>query len=106
MEEGSLFIYCVATSKEPEAYRTGQPQEPADHSISTTRLGGGIGVGTEPALSYQPGSVKLGREERVSQSIWSRPTNSVRCLKKKSPIREYRGKINLGHGPYDFREAI
>lgn len=41
------------------------------------------GAGTEPALSYQPGSVKQGRGERVNQSIWNRPTNSERCLKKK-----------------------
>ena len=66
VEEGKLFILSVATTKEPESYRI--TASPAALSDSTTsRVEVSVGAGTEPALSYQPGDVKQGRVERVSQ---------------------------------------
>lgn len=78
----------------------GPPQAPlASQILQQGWVGGGGclkgegGAETEPALSYQPGSVKQGRGERVSQSIWSRPTNSERCLKKTGRSGKTSGKL-------------
>lgn len=50
LEEGKLFIFCVATSKEPDAYRT--TASPTGQSNSTTKLGGGIARGWDGASSF------------------------------------------------------
>lgn len=111
MEERKLFIFCVATSKEPEAY--GKPRAPPTSQIPLQSwVEVSPAAGTEPALLYQQGSVSQGRGQRVSQSIWSRPTNSERCLKKRADQGKMAAKLiweraNLSSGsPFEMKSCL
>ena len=66
------------------------------------------GAGTVPALSYQPAS-------SLSQAGWGEEGQPIdleqappteRDVGRNRPVRENRGKINLGRRPYEFREHV
>ena len=103
---GKLFIFCVATSKEAEARRmTAKPRRPVKfHREAGWRYRPGLGLSQlfhisegGPSGAEGTGSAnRFGAGPPIQRDVW-----------RNRPIRGKNGsKINLGKGPYEFRELV
>lgn len=84
VEEGEVIHLLCGDFKRSRGPQDDREAPPASQVPQRGWVEVSPGAGAEPALSYQRGRAKWGRGDGVSQSIWSWPANSERCLKKQA----------------------
>lgn len=106
VEEGKLFIFCVATSIEPEAFRTTpKPRRSIKfHSKAGRRYRWGLGWSQRLHISQ---ALSRGAKTRGSANRFGAGPPIQRNVWRNRPNWKKNGsKITLGRGPYGFREPV